>query len=231
VARLQEEAKRELDTMKHEHARLEREINSGEQAAAALLVDRSEYLDELRRTRIPCASGGTMHMPCWRRIGERANHTSYAGTFSLSSAASFLPPPVVLAVGPVLLIRGPFDPNSPDAPCHTNTDSTNYDGASQNNAVGACGPIDCFSGIKASVHPPKEATQKRLSVKEHTQAMEERASGAERPDGRATKEALKQDLGRVIRITAEPVPPKSRRVQRLVERQKVLLLRVRSGSK
>ena len=53
MARLQEEAKRELDTMKHEHARLEREINSGEQAAATLLVDRSEDLDGLRQTPIP----------------------------------------------------------------------------------------------------------------------------------------------------------------------------------
>ena len=222
LAALRDEAKKELDAASKERASLVLEVSAGEAAAEAQLLSRAEVVEELRRVR-------ELPNGCWRRVGGR-NNIGGSGSSGRGGAATAQPVEVV----------GPFDaarvaamvqPSSRGsitkklsveeeaALRHAEMSAVLANSGEDNGADG-----DGNSGGGGGNGTDDAAGRKparRASVKERMGAMEKATGGAGSSGGGGAEASDSGNGGTgcgVRRVTAAPVPAKSKRVARLLAR-------------
>jgi hypothetical protein len=202
LAALRDEAKKELDASTKERATLVLEVSAGEEAAESQLLPRADLVEELRKVR-------ELPNGCWRRVRDRATPPHPPAQ---SGAAAAWPVAVV----------GPFDAARVAAAVRPASRSSITKKLSVEEEA-----AQRLAEMSAALAGPGEESEgggelggrtpaRRASVKERMGAME-KAAGGSGADGSGLGGGDGSG-GMLRRVTAAPVPAKSKRVARLLER-------------
>ena len=228
LAALRDEAKKELDAASKERASLVLEVSAGEAAAEAQLLSRAEVVEELRRVR-------ELPNGCWRRVGDRNIGSSNSSGSSSGSGAATAQPVAVVGPFDAARVAAMVQPSSRGsitrklsveeeaALRHAEmsavlANSGEDNGGDAQGGDGSSGGAGGGGNGGGANEADGRKPARRASVKERMGAMEKATSGAGNGGGSEASDSNGNSGSGVRRVTAAPVPAKSKRVARLLER-------------